>query len=286
MVSHGKSTGLKRLGAAVENNCCKFDRCSLTFVTGFFAMGFNATLRERLFSPFNPGNKMNIQLLPIERITTDVGLQMRVVESESVIDDYAEAIRQGDVLPPITVFTEGTHFWLVDGFHRLAAYKKAGLDSIPCVVRQGTFNEAKACACEANTDHGYRRSNPDKRNAVREYLTIPEKAELSNNEIGKRLKVSHHLVHEVRDEMGLKPSPKSHVGRGGQEGIGKFQSKKKPSKKPHSNEKTGGFVDLYNISTESPGQFVSILNAEFSKSYLISLSTELQRFLAEHELSA
>ena len=230
---------------------------------------------------------MSTQTLPIEKITTDVGLQMRDAESETVIDDYAEAIRQGDVFPPVTVYTDGTHFWLVDGFHRLAAYKKCGLDSIPCVVRQGTFNEAKACACEANTDHGHRRSNQDKRNAVREYLTIPEKTELSNNEIGNRLKVSHHLVHEVRHEMGVKPSPKSHVGRGGQEGIGKFQSPKKSSKKSSSNGEKGSFIDLYNVSTESPGQFVSILNAQFPKPYLVSLSKELQLFLAvEHEPSA
>ena len=225
---------------------------------------------------------MDIQSLLIDSIATNVGLQMRVAESEPVIDDYAEAIRRGDALPPITVFTDGNCFWLVDGFHRLAAYLKCGLDSISCKIIEGTFDEARAFACEANTDHGHRRSDKDKRNAIAEYLRISGKEELSNNEIAKRLKVSHHLVRDVRDEMNLKPSPKSHVGRGGND-IGKIQSKKKQEKKTVEPEKYGNFVNLYNVPMESPSQFVSILNTQFSKPYLASLTSELQRFLSENE---
>ena len=54
-------------------------------------------------------------------IIKDGGAQMRVEMSESIIEEYAEAMLAGDVFPPIIVFSDGTDHWLADGFHRARA---------------------------------------------------------------------------------------------------------------------------------------------------------------------
>ena len=220
---------------------------------------------------------MTIEILPLTSISRSCGTQMRISENAAAIEDYAEAVRNGSVFPPLIVFTDGKHYWLADGFHRFAAFLKCGLDSCRCDVREGTLNDAKRFACEANKEHGLQRTQSDKRNAIKEYLTISGLEKLSNSEIGKRLGVSHHLVCAVRGELKLAPSPKSHVGGGGKAPVGNFQ---KPAK-AKGNTGKNRFTTLYNVSLDSPEQFVSVLRTEFTSQYLDSLLISLQQSLLE-----
>jgi len=216
---------------------------------------------------------MSIQQLLLSSILTDAGTQMRVETSESTIGNYVEFLRQGCVFPAIIVFTDGLLYWLADGFHRLEAHKRFGLESILCDIREGTLIDAKRYACEANTDHGLQRTNDGKRNAIKEYLKLPGIAEMSDLQIAKKLRVSNHLVSEVRTNMKVAPSPKAHVGNG--------SKKKERTEKKRPAEKSGGFTTLYNISVDNPAQFVSVLRSQFKKPYLDSISIHLQRSLEE-----
>src|SRR5262249_59016576 len=112
-------------------------------------------------------------LLSLERIRTE-GTQVRMALSETVIREYAEAIEQGDEFPPIDVYYDETAHWLADGFHRMQAAKQAGRDTIAAIVHQGGQREALLHALGANDTHGHRRTDADRRHAIRLMLAAPE----------------------------------------------------------------------------------------------------------------
>jgi hypothetical protein len=147
-------------------------------------------------------------LLALEQVRTDGGTQARVTLDDATVDEYVEVLVQlgtgaapGQLFPPVVVFFDGTDYWLADGFHRKAAHKKAGRKQILCEVRQGTKRDAILYAVGANARHGLRRTNEDKRIAVRRLLTDDEWSQWSDREIARRCGVGHPLVAELRAEL-------------------------------------------------------------------------------------
>lgn len=75
--------------------------------------------------------------MKIDKIQT-TGTQSRVSVDTKTVDEYAEALQSGATLPPVTVFSDGTNYWLADGFHRLAAHRR----EIEVEQRDGTQRDA------------------------------------------------------------------------------------------------------------------------------------------------
>lgn len=134
-------------------------------------------------------------------ITADDALQARAVISEATIGEYAEAMAAGAIFPPITVFHDGAVYWLADGFHRMAAARRTGLDTIEADVREGSARDAKLYATGANVTHGLRRTNADKRRAVTALLEDAEWSAWSDREIARQCGVTHPFVAKVRAEL-------------------------------------------------------------------------------------
>jgi hypothetical protein len=168
--------------------------------------------------------------LPLGAIRTDGGTQSRLRLDDATVDEYAEVIRDkntnGVILvhpfPAVVAFHDGKNYWLADGFHRLAAYIKAGMKAILAEVRQGTKRDAILYAAGANAHHGLRRTNEDKRIAVMRLLTDEEWTQWSDREIARRCGVSNNFVSEVRrhlssDDRCAAPAPAAErtVQRGG-----------------------------------------------------------------------
>jgi hypothetical protein len=102
---------------------------------------------------------------------------------------------QGAAFPPIVVFGEAAgDYWLADGYHRWHATEIAGLQTIAADVRAGGRREAILHSVGANAEHGWWRSNEDKRKAVLTLLNDPEWSGWSDSEIGRRCGVSHMTV--------------------------------------------------------------------------------------------
>jgi len=118
--------------------------------------------------------------------------------SEPTIDDYARVMKDGTELPPIVVFLDGAKYYLADGRHRLEATRRIGRKQITANVRKGSRKDALLHAVGANAKHGLRRTNADKRKAIRLLLDDPEWREWSVNEIAKACNVSWGLVEDVR----------------------------------------------------------------------------------------
>lgn len=139
------------------------------------------------------------QKFPIREIATDRRCQARKEEDPAIVDEYAEAYRAKAKFPPIEVFIVDGAPQLVDGWHRLAAMLKAGLAWATCeVVGTGTIDEAIWRALGANQMHGIRRTNEDKRRAVRLALESPIGNEQSARVLAEHIGVSVDLVLSVR----------------------------------------------------------------------------------------
>jgi uncharacterized ParB-like nuclease family protein len=109
---------------------------------------------------------MSVSYLKKESIQTK-GMQVRARLCEETVKEYAEAMAAGAKFPPVIVFHDGTNYWLADGFHRLEAWKRNGVNSIKAEVKEGNRIDALKFAFGANNSHGLRMSNEDKRNAVK-----------------------------------------------------------------------------------------------------------------------
>ncbi len=130
----------------------------------------------------------------IETIRIDGGTQSRAELNEAAVAEYAQSIKGGAALPPVVVFFDGAENWLADGFHRYHAYRSAGKASIPADCRPGTKRDAILFSAGANDTHGLRRTNEDKRRAVKTLLEDPEWGKWSDHKIAEECKVSHPFV--------------------------------------------------------------------------------------------
>jgi hypothetical protein len=77
-------------------------------------------------------------------------------------------------------------YYLVDGFHRVAAAQQAGMTELPFTEKSGTYREALLFSLSVNATHGLRRSNADKRKAVMTLLNDEEWSMWSNVAIAFR----------------------------------------------------------------------------------------------------
>lgn len=139
--------------------------------------------------------------VPLDRIVIDGGTQMRVTMSAEHVADLVAVLASGATLPAVDVVQDPERgFYLVDGFHRFAAHREAGRKVITANVLDGeTRADAIWHAAGRNLVHGLRRTNADKRKAVRAALEVDDEA--SDRRIAEHCGVGHPLVAEVRAAM-------------------------------------------------------------------------------------
>jgi transposase-like protein len=181
--------------------------------------------------------------LNLNQIRTDGGTQPRAILQQDVIQEYQEQMEAGVTFPPPTVFFDGKHYWLADGFHRFAAATRAFPDEpIECDVRQGTQLDAQWFSYSANQDHGLRRTNEEKRRAVVAALSHSNAASLSNCEIARHCGVSDETIrkyreqHEATSKNWKSAAPQTRTGRDGRTintaNIGRSQRRPASESKP------------------------------------------------------
>ena len=135
-------------------------------------------------------------MIRLTSIRIDGGTQSRADADDGVMAEYAEAYLRGDPMPPIYIVDDGQDKWLVDGFHRRGGAIRAGLELIDCIIVKGTLEEARWMALAANKTHGLRRTNGDKRHAVR--MALEQRPDLSNRAIAEHVGVDEGLVRKVK----------------------------------------------------------------------------------------
>lgn len=145
---------------------------------------------------------MTIEQISVDSIRLDGGTQARHQDDWVAIDEYARAMQEEAQFPPIVVFQNGEpEYWLADGFHRVRAALKAGRTEIAADVREGGKRDAILYAVGANSEHGVRRTNADKRRAVTLLLEDAEWVQWSDGEIARKCGVNQSTVSRIRAEL-------------------------------------------------------------------------------------
>lgn len=143
--------------------------------------------------------------IELAKIVAEGTTQMRGYD-DKLVEQYAEAMKNGAVFPPVTVFANGSSYYLGDGFHRLGAARAVKAKSIEAEVHEPINGEsaqrsAILFAVGANDTHGRNRTADDKRRAVEALLKDPEWSRWTDREIARQCRVSHPFVATQRTRL-------------------------------------------------------------------------------------
>jgi hypothetical protein len=155
---------------------------------------------------------------PAELVLDDA-YQPRVTIDLDLVQDYAETMLSGwGSFPPIEAFKLGGRLHVVDGFHRVKAAIRAKVAKVPVNIRQGTADDALLFCVRANSTHGLRRTNEDKRRAVVMLLKHPIYGQHGKGKIAELAGVSKPMVIDIVRQLQGEPTSverrKSRVGSG------------------------------------------------------------------------
>lgn len=209
-------------------------------------------------------------ILKIDQIRRDGATQPRAAIDFETVFDYMDAMVDGADFPPVTVFYDGTDYWLADGFHRVKAREQGGFDEIACEVHQGTQQDAQWYSFAANKTNGLRRTNDDKQRAVKAALIHPQGVGLSDRQIGSHVGVDHKTVSGWREKLegtGEIPQSDQRTGRDGRsmnvEGIRRRRTPKRGAPSPEkADEATFATSDHPVDAAESTESTVSTLQTD------------------------
>ena len=195
-----------------------------------------------------------IQNIPLAKIRTDK-TQSRDRICKKTVQEYAEQMEAGYVLPAVVVYWDGETYWLADGFHRYQAAEKLEQKAIDCEVHQGTMRDALKYSFTANIKHGLRRTNADKRKAVKMAMDDEEWKNLSARDRAKLCGVSNTFVSNILPTLGVSTvdTPKAtlaetEIGKGG---------KRRSAKKHRSAEKTSSGTSHGPVTAAANGKELS-----------------------------
>ena len=184
---------------------------------------------------------MQTQDISLELIDVYGGTQARVKTDDEAIASYADEMANGAVFPPISVYFDGTAYWLADGFHRYLAAKRNELSSIKAEVQPGGRSDALRHALGANATNGVYRNNADKRNAVE--IALEEWSDRANPVIAEICKVSVELVRRCRTEMTKSqrlPERETVTGRDGKQHPAQIERQPRGKTEKSSSEESSG----------------------------------------------
>jgi len=135
-----------------------------------------------------------------------LSLQFRQLDDETVTD-YASALSRREELPDVTVAFDRERgiYYLVDGFHRLAAHNRNGATMITASVTEMSKHDACWHALGANAKNGRRLSLEDQRAAIA--LALQEFPNASSRAIAAHIGCSHSTVLRVKESGGADVPP-------------------------------------------------------------------------------
>lgn len=166
-----------------------------------------------------------MKILNISAIRIDGGTQLRKSLNEDKVQEYADLMRDKVEFPSITVFFDGSDYWLSSGFHRYFATKAIGSETITCDVRDGTLRDAKLFSYGANK-HGLPHTPEENRQIVLDMINDSEWGKWSGVQIAKHIGVSGMTISRIRKSLDEKPGEVTYINKHGQEATMKPSGKK------------------------------------------------------------
>ena len=202
-------------------------------------------------------NDQKIVEMEVSEIQLLGEVQSRVGLDEGAIEEFAEKIKDGVEFPPIVVLHGDDGCICADGFHRVHAARRAGVEKIAAEIREGGRRDAILHSVGANAQHGVRRTNADKRRAVEILLRDDEWLTWSDGKIARRVAVSQPFVSKLRKEFthnGYESPAIRETARGGPMDTTKIgkSPKKKDTDQPSSDASDGGDHGRDELADKAP----------------------------------
>lgn len=110
---------------------------------------FDNTYDEILLDQQVNRKKDGITEIPIEKLHTFINHPFKVLDDEKM-DELVESIRENGILSPVVVRPLDDGYELISGHRRTHAAKRAGLTSVPAVIRDLSDDEATVLMVDAN----------------------------------------------------------------------------------------------------------------------------------------
>ncbi len=147
---------------------------------------------------------MTVTTVRLDELYVTPLLQTRIAGTcKDTVNEYATAARDGAKFPPLLAYRISDRGFkkpaLVAGFHRYAAYQKAGITECEVEIRDGTLTDAWLAGWASNLTHGLRYKSEDKRKAAVTALKLYR--EDSAPVIAERIGVSDEFIRKVRKGM-------------------------------------------------------------------------------------
>jgi transposase len=162
-----------------------------------------------------------VKTLNLLNIRIDGGTQAREELNQEAVADYAEKMRDGEVFPPVSVFFDGSEYWLVDGFHRYFATKSNGKTSIDAEVENGTLKEAIRASWKANGKRGLNLNSADTKKIMLAMFADEVTKTWSNRQIAEYVGVSHSTVNRLKSSLEQSSTKKKPVKDSGDKPVSK-----------------------------------------------------------------
>jgi len=161
----------------------------------------HAGLEEGVWKVFGPA--------PVLVVDLATGLSPRSTPLRA--DHVTLLVGVVDALPPIVVHEPTMR--VIDGAHRLEAFKRVGRDTIPAVLVNCSIGDALVMAVQANVRHGLPLSRAERRRAASTILEqFPNR---SDRWIAGVVGMSHSTISALR---AARPDASSHARRVGKDG--------------------------------------------------------------------
>ena len=116
--------------------------------------------------------------------------QPRVDFSEDRLSELAESIREHGIIQPLIVTRRGESFELIAGERRLQAAKRAGLDTVPVVVREAEEEDKFELAIIENIQ----RHDLNALEEARAYRRLIDEFHLTQEEVARKMGKSRSLI--------------------------------------------------------------------------------------------
>lgn len=155
----------------------------------------------------------------IDEITVDQELQVRQSLHDEKVEEYAQRMKDGAHFPPIYCGTFGGTVYVVDGFHRLAAYKACGINNIEVRIQAFfTRNDMYEYAFRANNIHGINLTDEEIREGIIRIIKMhPEE---SQRKLAERCGCGRTTIQRYQNQLaqvGQFERPEKTIGKDGKE---------------------------------------------------------------------
>lgn len=139
--------------------------------------------------------------IPLNLVNADERLQMRAEGTDpELVEEYSQTPEDLDAIE-VWFDRPNNTYWVSDGHHTVAAYRKAGKTSIPAKVHTGTFEDAEDAAYTANNKHGKRRTRETVRRVILKALNNPRHKDKSHRALAELCGVVHQTITNVKVDL-------------------------------------------------------------------------------------